>query len=151
MMPTQDLDSLLAELAATPHPEGRGLVVWQGPCREEWQDYNGHMNETFYLQVMSWGTDRLMELIGCGPAYREGGSGTLYTLESHIRYLTEVKIGTPLTVTAQIFERDAKRFRLYMRLYAGQAERPSATRSPSASSGAPRTPPRWTRTRAPPC
>ncbi|MBC6417254.1 MAG: thioesterase family protein [Rhodospirillales bacterium] len=95
-----------------------GAVVWQGVCRPEWLDYNGHMNESYYLLIMSWGTDRIMETIGCDRAYRESGQGTLYTLETHIRYFLEVKEGQPLTVTSQVFERDAKRLRLYNRTWA---------------------------------
>lgn len=104
-------------LAATPWHPGGGLITWQGPCRAEWLDYNGHMNETYYLLVMSWGTDRIMELIGCDEAYRDSGQGTLYTLETHIRYFREVKEGQPLQVSTQAFERDAKRIRLYARTW----------------------------------
>ncbi len=106
-----------SELEATPWHRVGGLVTWQGPCRREWLDYNGHMNESFYLLVMSWGTDRFMELVGCDQAYRESGQGTLYTLETHIRYFLEVKEGEPLLVTSQAFERDAKRLRLYARTW----------------------------------
>ncbi len=102
------------------------MVVWQGPCRAEWLDYNGHMNETYYLLVASWGTDRFMELVGCDEAYRERGEGTLYTLETHIRYFLEVKEGEGLTVTSQLVERDAKRLRLYNRVWRDGADQPVA-------------------------
>jgi len=112
----------LAALEATPDLPGRGLPVWEGACRQEWVDYNGHMNETFYLLVMSWGTDRFMELVGCDEGYRRRGAGTLYTLETHLRYFREVSLGAGLLVTAQLVEYDAKRLRLYSRVWAeGQA------------------------------
>ncbi len=107
------------------HPLG-GLVTWQGPCRAEWLDYNGHMNETYYLLVMSWGTDRIMELLGCDQAYRDSGQGTLYTLETHIRYFLEVKEGQALTVTTQVIERDLKRLRLYARTWVEGQDAPVA-------------------------
>ncbi len=113
-------------LEAAEQRPGQGVVVWQGPCRPEWLDYNGHMNETYYLLVASWGTDRLMELVGCDQAYREGGQGTLYTLETHIRYFQEVKEGEALSVTSQLVERDAKRLRLYNRVWAEDTELPAA-------------------------
>ncbi|GAB5468544.1 MAG: thioesterase family protein [Rhodospirillales bacterium] len=113
-------------LETTPWLEGRGLLVWKGPCRSEWLDYNGHMNETYYLLVMSRGIDRLMELIGCDRAYRESGQGTLYTLETHIRYFAEVKEGQALAVTSRIVERDAKRLRLYSQVWCEDAADPAA-------------------------
>ncbi len=107
------------------HPVG-GLVTWRGACREEWLDYNGHMNESYYLLIMSWGTDGFMDLTGCDQAYRDSGQGTLYTLETHIRYFREVKVGQPLLVTSQLFERDAKRMRLYNRTFVEGEDEPSA-------------------------
>ncbi len=114
------------DLEKTPWHPGGGLITWQGPCRAEWLDYNGHMNETYYLLVMSWGTDRFMELIGCDRAYRESGQGTLYTLETHIRYFLEVKEGQALQVTTQAIERDAKRLRLYARTWVDGVDEPVA-------------------------
>ncbi|MEQ8654925.1 MAG: thioesterase family protein [Kiloniellales bacterium] len=116
----------LGALEATPWHSAGGLITWQGPCRSEWLDYNGHMNETYYLLVMSWGTDRIMELIGCDQAYRDSGQGTLYTLETHIRYFREVKEGQPLQVTTQAIERDAKRLRLYARTWIEGEDAPVA-------------------------
>ncbi len=104
-------------LEDTPWHRQGGLVTWRGPCRTEWLDYNGHMNETCYLLVMSWGTDRIMGLLGCDRAYRDSGQGTLYTVETHIRYFLEVKDGQALEVTTQSIERDAKRLRLYARTW----------------------------------
>ena len=116
----------MSALDQASHLPGRGMVVWQNPCLAEWLDYNGHMNETYYLLAASRGTDRFMELVGCDAAYRESGQGTLYTLESHIRYFLEVMEGEVLTVTCQLVERDAKRLRLYNRIWLARAEDPVA-------------------------
>ncbi|MEO1194213.1 MAG: thioesterase family protein [Pseudomonadota bacterium] len=123
---------MTAQLAEAPFLQSRGLVVWQGPCLEEWLDYNGHMNETYYLLAMSQGSDRFMELVGCDAAYREAGLGTLYTLETHLRYFAEVLRGEVLTVTTQLVDRDTKRLRLYSQVWRagegaeGLAENPAA-------------------------
>lgn len=103
------------------------LTTWRGRCLPEWVDYNGHMSEAFYVLAFGYGTDGLMEAVGLDAAYRKSAAASLYTVESHIHYLREVKEGTPLSVTVQLLEFDQKRLRYFARLWAeGQAE-PVAT------------------------
>ena len=39
----------------------------------DWTDYNGHMNESRYLDAYSQATDRIMLIIGCTPEYVAAG------------------------------------------------------------------------------
>jgi len=104
-----------------------GLVVWQGHCLPEWLDYNGHMSEAYYVLAFGYATDGLMAHIGLDAAYRQAAAASLYTVESHIRYLDEVSGGTALTVQLQLLEFDAKRVRYYLRLLAEGKAAPVAT------------------------
>jgi carnitine 3-dehydrogenase len=83
-----------------------------------WTDYNGHMNEAFYLEAAADATDRFMELIGADAAYIAGGT-SYFTVESHIRYLAEVHAGDTLTVTTQLLDGEGKKMHLFHRLSRG--------------------------------
>lgn len=90
----------------------------------EWTDYNGHMNEAFYLVAAAGATDRFLHMIGAGPAYVATGR-SFFTVETHIRYLAEVDTGTRLTITTQLLAAEGKRLHLFHRLLRGPE--PAAT------------------------
>lgn len=106
--------------AALSSPEMRdGLPVTA--CRQvptSWTDYNGHMNETHYIEAASLATDRFMEMIGADAAYVAAGK-SYFTVESHVRYLDEVKAGDRLTVTTQVMAGAGKKMHLFHRLWRG--------------------------------
>jgi len=104
-----------------------GRLVWRGHCLPAWVDYNGHMNEGYYAVALGLASNDFLELIGLGASYHKSGAGTLYTLENHLAYLNEVKEGAPLVGTAQILEHDAKRLRVFYRLFVEGDESPRAT------------------------
>lgn len=83
---------------------------------EAWVDYNGHMNDAAYAIPFSDSVDALMQHLGVDAAYREREGFTLYTLESHIRYLREAHQGERLAVDLQLLDFDAKRLHLFLRL-----------------------------------
>ncbi len=83
-----------------------------------WTDYNGHMNETFYLEAGSKATDGFMERIGADEAYIARGL-SYFTVESHVRYLDEVHAGDMLTATTQVLNGEGKKLHLYHRLFRG--------------------------------
>jgi carnitine 3-dehydrogenase len=90
-------------------------------CRQvptSWTDYNGHMNETHYLEAASLATDRFMEMIGANAAYVAAGK-SYFTVESHIRYLDEVKAGERLTISTQVLTGAGKKMHLFHRLWRG--------------------------------
>lgn len=75
----------------------------------EWIDYNGHVRDAYYGLIASSACDALMERIGVDAAYRERTHCTLYTLEMHVHYLSEVKQSDRLAVEVTILGSDAKR------------------------------------------
>ena len=86
-----------------------------------WTDYNGHMNETFYLEVGSKATDGFMELIGADGGYVSRGL-SYFTVESHVRYLDEVHSGDMLTSTTQVLTGEGKKMHLFHRLFRSDGE-----------------------------
>lgn len=93
------------------------LSPWRGTVLREWTDYNGHLRDAHYLLVFSMATDALMDVFGLDEAGRRATGHSIFTLESHINYLLEVKEGTPIEVRTQILGVDAKRLNVYHTLH----------------------------------
>lgn len=99
--------------ARAPKPaEGYPLRLHQTRVNGGWVDYNGHMTEYRYLQVLADATDAFLIHIGLDAEYRKQGYSA-YTVETHIRHLAEVKAGERLTVETRLLGHDQKRFRLH--------------------------------------
>lgn len=91
--------------------------------RPDWVDYNGHLRDAFYLLIFSYATDALMDYVGLDEAERTRTHSSLYTLECHINYLHEVKVGTEVQIETQLIGHDAKRLHIYHAMHlAGAAE-----------------------------
>jgi acyl-CoA thioester hydrolase len=93
------------------------LSTYRTTILPEWVDYNDHLRDAFYLLIFSYATDALMEHIGLDQAGRERSGHTLYTLECHLNYLAEVKLGAEVEVRTQLVAHDRKRLHVYHALY----------------------------------
>lgn len=102
------------------------LALHQDRVREDWVDYNGHMTESRYLQVFGDATDAVLHFIGMDKDYLATGR-SLYTVETHIRHLREVKMGEPLRVETRLLGFDGKRVRLVHELFGGEDDELLAT------------------------
>jgi carnitine 3-dehydrogenase len=87
------------------------LLMYESVVLPDWLDYNGHMNESRYLQVFSDASDALLQFIGMDEEYRSQGF-SFYTVETHIRHLNEVGGSEPLKVETQLLGFDEKRIRI---------------------------------------
>ncbi|NQD96794.1 thioesterase [Pseudomonas sp. CrR25] len=83
----------------------------------EWVDYNGHLRDAFYLLIFSYATDALMDRLGLDEAGRMRSGHTLYTLECHLNYLDEVKLGTEVEVRTRLLAHDRKRLHIHHGLH----------------------------------
>jgi acyl-CoA thioester hydrolase len=86
-----------------------GIPLYQTAILPEWIDYNGHLRDAYYGLIVSHATDALMDRIGVDAAYRQRTGCTLYTVETHIHYLHEVKRADTAIVSVRIAGADAKR------------------------------------------
>ena len=93
--------------------EAAARVIHRAEVRPEWLDYNGHLNEAYYLLVFSHATDLLLDLIGMGDADRRRERVSVFTLEAHLRYLREVRGGETVEVEVRVLDLDAKRAHLF--------------------------------------
>jgi acyl-CoA thioester hydrolase len=84
------------------------LQVHAATVRRQWVDYNDHLSEWAYLLIFGDNADALFRFIGIDEAYRATGR-SLYTAETHLRHLREVKVGQRLVLTLIVLGHDAKR------------------------------------------
>ncbi len=93
------------------------LTTWRGAVDHAWVDYNGHLNDAYYLVIFSLSTDALMLHIGLDAAGRAATGHTMYTLEVHLNYLQEVHEGVAVEVRTQVLGLDAKRLHIFNTLH----------------------------------
>jgi len=84
----------------------------------EWADYNGHMSESAYLLVFGDNADAFFRYAGVDEDYRASGR-SLFTAETHLRHLREVRAGDRLRLTLQVLGLDAKRLHIAHEMRAG--------------------------------
>jgi acyl-CoA thioester hydrolase len=85
--------------------------------REEWIDYNGHMNVAYYVLVFDHATDAFWNYLGIGEDYLKCTNNSTFALESHVTYQGELLCGDPVRVTSQLLGLDAKRIHSLHRMY----------------------------------
>jgi len=84
--------------------------------REEWIDYNGHLNVGYYHVAFDIASDRFFDFLGLTSAFRVQHQGSTFALESHLNFLREVKQGDWLRFEARLIDFDAKRIHFYMEM-----------------------------------
>ncbi|MGW9078922.1 thioesterase family protein [Streptomyces kronopolitis] len=102
------------------HLPPEGLPLFRRTVQDDWIDYNGHLSEAYYVLVFGFATDALMAAAGLGPSYRERSGCSLYTVETHVRYLREVARNTELTVRTTVLGVDGKKLRFLHEMFAGE-------------------------------
>jgi acyl-CoA thioesterase FadM len=87
------------------------LKLHAEPVKDEWLDAYGHLNEAYYLVPFSNATWALQDHFDIGVEYFERTGGALYTVETHLRYLQEVRAPATMEIESMILGSDAKRIR----------------------------------------
>ena len=85
----------------------------------DWTDYNGHMNESKYLQAFVDATDRTRPLVGCDADYIATG-GSFFTAETHIRHLDEVHAWATIRIETQVLLGEGKKMHLFHQMLEGE-------------------------------
>ncbi len=91
--------------------------TYRDHVREEWIDYNLHMNVGYYVVVFDYATDAWLDFIGLTSAYRDEQQITTFTLEEHTTVIREVSAGAPLRFTTRLIGYDAKRIHYFHQMY----------------------------------
>ena len=84
----------------------------------EWIDYNGHMNMAYYnVAFDQYGADHLLARLGLGLDYVHRTNASMFTLEQHVTYLRELKLGDPILITCQLLDYDDKRLHCFLNMH----------------------------------
>lgn len=89
------------------------LKLHSEPVQESWLDFYGHLNEGYYVVAFSNATWAVQEHFGLsGTDYFQASGCALYTVETHIRYLDDVKAPAMLEFESMVLGSDAKKLHL---------------------------------------
>jgi carnitine 3-dehydrogenase len=81
----------------------------------EWEDYNGHVSESRYLQVLADASDAFAHYLGVDAAYLARGC-SYFTVETRLSFLDQTHAEDVVEVSTQVLAADEKRLHLYHRL-----------------------------------
>ena len=95
----------------------------QEPLQDAWLDAYGHLNEAYYMVPFSNSTWKLQDHFGIGVEYFDRTGCALYTLETHLRYVDEVRAPAVLEIESMILGVDAKRLHIGHVMHVGGRER----------------------------
>lgn len=85
--------------------------------REDWIDYNGHLNMAYYNVLFDQCADEAYDLLGFGPEYLKSSGFTTFTGEFHLCYLRELKLGDQVRVSLQLLDHDQSKFHTYQEIH----------------------------------
>jgi carnitine 3-dehydrogenase len=96
--------------------DGQPLRIHERIVPTEWLDYNGHTNDSRYVQLSSEAVDAFLGFIGVDEAYLSSGR-SYYTVESHVNYLGQTRAGDRLGADIVLLAHDEKRFHVFVSMY----------------------------------
>jgi carnitine 3-dehydrogenase len=92
--------------------DGSPLRVIERIVPTEWVDYNGHANDSRYLELSSNGVDAFMRFVGVDAAYLASGR-SYFTVESHLTYVEQCRAGDHVHVDLALLDHDEKRMHVF--------------------------------------
>jgi carnitine 3-dehydrogenase len=92
------------------------LQLHQATVGEALVDYNGHLTESAYLLIFGDSSDAFFRFFGVDESYRASGK-SLYTAETHLHNLREVRLGEQLHLTLRVLGLDTKRLHIVHEMY----------------------------------
>ena len=68
------------------------------PMQQAWADAYGHLNESYYLVPFSNATWKMQDHFGIGTEYFDATGCAIYTVETHLRYLNDVRMPASMEI-----------------------------------------------------
>ncbi|MDH3695373.1 MAG: thioesterase family protein [Gammaproteobacteria bacterium] len=85
------------------------LRLHSEPLQDQWLDAYGHLNEAYYLVPFTNTTWIMQDHFGIGTAYFGESGCAIYTVETHLRYLAEVRKPAVMDIESMVLGSDAKK------------------------------------------
>ena len=89
------------------------------PMQDSWADAYGHLNEAYYLVPLSNTTWIMQDHFGIGTDYFEETGCAIYTVETHLRYLNDVRAPATMDIETLMLGSDAKKIWFAHRMLVG--------------------------------
>ena len=93
----------------------------------DWTDYNGHMNLAFYIHLFDQGWDVLLGKFQMGGDSAKVEKRSTFAVESHTKYIKEVKEGDEVDINLLFLDRDAKRMVYQLEIFSRSGNYRAAT------------------------
>ncbi len=77
--------------------------------QQAWADAYGHLNEAYYLVPFSNATWKMQDHFGIGTDYFDATGCAIYTVETHLRYLNDVRQPSTMEIETLILGAQAKK------------------------------------------
>ena len=93
----------------------------------DWTDYNGHMNLAFYIHLFDQGWDVLLDKFQMGGDSAKVEKRSTFAVESHTKYIKEVKAGDEVDINLLFLDRDTKRMVYQLEIFSKSGNYRAAT------------------------
>ena len=95
--------------------------------KEEWVDYNNHMNMAYYVLVFDQAWEVALEKFKMGGTAAKDLNRSTMVVETNTKYLNEVKEGETISINLTYFDHDKKRLHLKMEMISQKTKKLSAS------------------------
>ena len=94
------------------------LFTVRATVKQDWIDYNGHMNMGYYLVAFDQiATDNFFDYLGIGLDHKQAVNKSTFSLAANIDFIGELMEGDPMRFTTQLVDFDQKRLHFMHCLY----------------------------------
>ena len=93
------------------------FIIDTTKIKNEWTDYNNHMNLSFYILVFDRAAEKILSLFKMGEEAAKKEKRSTMVVETHTTYNNEVKEGDDVEVFLSYFNHDKKRLHYKLEMY----------------------------------
>ena len=97
------------------------------PIIPDWTDYNGHMNLAFYIHLFDQGWDVLLDRFQMGGDSAKIEKRSTFAVESHTKYIKEVRQGDEVDINLLFLDHDLKRMIYQLEIFSKTGNYRAAT------------------------
>ena len=95
--------------------------------KQEWVDYNDHMNMAYYVLIFDQALEVALEKFNMGESAAKDLNRSTMVVETNTKYLSEVKQGEEIDINMTYFDHDKKRLHIKMEMIEKNKKKISAT------------------------
>ena len=94
---------------------------------KDWIDYNGHMNLSYYILVFDMGAEVILSKFEMGEHAAKTTKKSTMVVETHTKYIREVKENDDVIISLSHFDHDKKRLHYKLEMHEKSTNNLSAT------------------------